>query len=34
MKELHPKIVEALEYPKHGTVIDGVFASGAIDTSR
>jgi hypothetical protein len=33
MKELHPKIEEVLKFPSHGTVIDGVFASEAIDTS-
>ncbi len=33
MKDLHPKIVDALAYPKHGTVVDGILGSGAIDTS-
>lgn len=33
MKEFHSKIEEALKFPDHGTIIDGVFCSEAIDTS-
>lgn len=33
MNKIHKKIEEVLKYPKHGTVLDGVFCSEAIDTS-
>jgi hypothetical protein len=31
--KIHPKIEEALRFQEHGTIIDGAFASQAIDTS-
>lgn len=33
LPNIHPKIEEALRFPNHGTILDGVFASSAIDTS-
>jgi hypothetical protein len=33
MLKINPKIEEALRFPEHGTIIDGVYASQAIDTS-
>ncbi len=33
MLKIHPKIEAALRFPEHGTIIDGVYASQAIDTS-
>jgi hypothetical protein len=31
--KIHPKIEETLRFPQHGTIIDGAFATQAIDTS-
>ncbi len=33
MVKLHPKIEEAMRHEGHGTILDGVYASQAIDTS-
>lgn len=33
LNKLHPKLEDSLRFPNHGTIIDGAFATEAIDTS-